>query len=98
MAATQQIADEIMKHVKKHGGTLTTWYIGITDDPKRRGGEHNALGSPTWGHAQCASSSDARTIENYFLGLGMSGGPGGGDTASKYVYVYQKSRSTVEGA
>ncbi len=65
------------------------WYVGITDDPVRRKQEHEAEGQKVgyWRHWHADSESMARKVEQYFLGKGCKGGPGGGDHPT-YVYVF----------
>jgi hypothetical protein len=98
MATNQQIAQEIASHVAACGGAYPGWYIGIAADPQQRlFGDHGVHRvNDSWITRPCASSNDARVIEQYFLGLGMKGGPGGGDHSTSHIYAYAITQTTRE--
>jgi hypothetical protein len=61
------------------------WYVGITEHPTRRKGEH---GNPEkWRAWRTSDSKTARAIEKHFINKGMTGDTGGGKEPL-YVYVY----------
>ena len=76
-----KIIQEIKDYVNKCGGFFSSWYIGIVEDPEDRlFNEHNVNErNGNWIIRPTSSSATARNIEQYFLGLGMDGGSGGGD-------------------
>ena len=94
----QTIIAEIAAHVADRGGTYPDWYVGITEDPRRRlFTEHNVdEAGGHWIYRECDSAQSARAIEKHFLNLGMQGGPGGGDNDAVYVYVYRTTPETRE--
>ncbi len=65
------------------------WYIGITDDCKRRRTEHEAEGQKCglWADWKADSEAIARTVEQYFTDKGMKGASGGG-THPTFVYIF----------
>lgn len=63
-----------------------TWYVGLTDDPDRRKGEH---GNPSdWQQTgRFNSENDARSWEAKYVGKpGYQGGPGGAGWHFGYWY------------
>ncbi len=91
-----KIIKEIEDYISRCGGSFSSWYIGIAEDPKDRlFNEHNVSEkNGSWIYRPTSSSATARNIEKYFLDLGMYGGSGGGDYLSKAVYCYKKTYST----
>ena len=65
------------------------WYVGITDDARRRKAEHESEGNDTqyWNSWPADNGAVARYVERHFLELGMDGGTGGGTNAN-LVYIY----------
>ena len=92
----KQIIDELDEHIVSRGGGYSSWYAGITESPKDRVfGDHKVDENKdkyAWRTAE--SDKIAREIEKHFLDLGCDGGPGGGDSDAKVVYVYKKSNRT----
>ena len=72
------------------GPNYEDWYIGITDDPKRRKREHERENRDTsaWRDWNAESTKRADYIEWYFVELGMRGGGGGGNYNSTHVYIF----------
>jgi len=67
------------------GTSYPRWTIGVTDDPDRRGTEHE---SPRfWRQWKADTEAIARSVEKYFLGKGMKGAPSSGEHPN-YVYIY----------
>lgn len=63
----------------------SAWTIGVTDDPRRRRGEH---GNPSpWHQWDADTEQAARNVEAHFLAKGMKGGSGGPGRAD-YVYIF----------
>ena len=91
-----EIIKEIEDYVSKCGGSFSSWYIGIAEDPRDRlFNEHNVSEKEgIWIYRTTSSSEIARNVEQHFLDLGMDGGSGGGDYLSKGVYCYKKTYST----
>jgi hypothetical protein len=78
-----EIESEIERTVA--GTSYPRWTIGVTDDPDRRGAEHE---SPRFWHQWKADADTiARSVEKYFLDKGMKDAPSSGEHPS-YVYVF----------
>ncbi|MDD2699835.1 MAG: hypothetical protein PHH36_01225 [Sideroxydans sp.] len=94
----QQIIIDINAYMKKCGGTNAGWYVGIATDAKQRlFNDHNVLEkNDSWIYRHAESSDAARAVEKAYLDAGYSGGPGGGDDGTDYVYACRKTRTTRE--
>lgn len=93
----QQVYNQIVAHIKKQGGTYSSWYCGITSDwDSRLFDEHKVPRDENYWYIarQCYKVNDARTVENALVKLGCDGGVGGGDETSVYVYAYLKGTMT----
>lgn len=91
--------DQIVKKIEgfrlKVGGTWRVWYVGITNDIKRRLlKEHNV--SKDYIYEEAYSKAVAGEIESYFHELGAQGDTGGGDEDSRFVYAYKITKDTVQ--
>jgi predicted GIY-YIG superfamily endonuclease len=82
---------ELKSAIERKRGSLSysDWYIGITDDTKRRRAEHENEGKICiyWSDWKADSEAIARNVEAYFIDRGMKGGTGGGEHPT-YVYVF----------
>jgi hypothetical protein len=85
-------------YVSVNGGPYSQWYIGIAAAPRQRLFNDHCVteNGGAWIYRECSTSSAAREIEEYFIQLGMQGGPGGGDATTKYVYAYKITQTTRE--
>lgn len=94
----QTIVSDIKSYASVHGGPYSQWYIGIAATPRHRlFNDHGvAEHGGAWIYRECPSSAVAREIEELFIGLGMQGGSGGGDSTTKYVYAYKITQTTKE--
>lgn len=81
MPSESQIISEIENIVVHY----PSWTIGITDDPNRRRREHS--NPARWHQWYAVTETSARKVEDYFLGKGMRGAPGGG-ISPNYVYIF----------
>lgn len=88
---------KIEDFIRNKGGQYSAFYVGITDDPKRRLEEHEVTSEPSIAH-QGDSHEAVREAEEYFLEKGTKGGEGGGDKNSDFIYAYKISPSTDEEA
>jgi len=92
------IKSQITKHIKKSMNSknprLKNWYVGITNDEKRRKAEHNAkiINLKYWKCFNAGSLRSANEIEAYFSKKGTSNRPSknGANEKSKFVYVFKK--------
>ena len=96
--ANATVINDIANYVRNWGGNYSQWYCGIAADlADRLFKAHNVdKANGAWIYRPCGSSDEARATEDYFFGLGMKGGPGGGDYATKSVYAYKITSSTRE--
>ncbi|RMH13053.1 MAG: hypothetical protein D6701_12720 [Gemmatimonadetes bacterium] len=87
-----------MVHIDQHGGDYRNWYAGITADPRRRlFNEHNVdEKNGQWIFRDAGSNAAARQAEDALHALGCKGGPGGGDGATRFVYAYRITPTTIE--
>ena len=90
---------DINAHILKHGGVYSKWYAGIAKDPEERLFTDHKVSKTkgTWIHRKCSTDTVSRRVEKHFLDKGCKGGPGGGDSSTKYVYAYKITSSTCEG-
>lgn len=98
MATKQQILQNIIDYVAKCGGTYSQWYVGVAAIPRDRLFNNHSVDEKSgyWIYDTCATSDEARAIEDYFIGKGMKGGPGGGDSTTKSAYAYKITSGTRE--
>lgn len=95
----QQIITEIENYINKNGGGFSAWYAGIASKPRDRlFNDHGVKeNGDVWIYREAVSSTVAREVEDYFVNVkGTNGGPGGGDSASRYVYAYKIKPHTRE--
>jgi hypothetical protein len=92
----QQIVVEFDAFLFRQGGRPRDWYVGITKNPGGRlFGDHRVpMHEDIWIYSEAVDSTTARAVEAHFLALDLDGGPGGGDSNSKYVYAYRKTAQT----
>lgn len=93
----EQIKKEIKEHIQNRGGSYSDWYVGISEEPRKRLFEEHGVNEKTdaWIYRQATSNKVARRIEKYFVDvLGTDGAPGGGDVNTIYVYAYKKKSHT----
>ena len=91
-----QITQDIKNYIDRGGGYYSGWYVGIAADPRSRLFNDHAVQEQgdSWIFRTATTSEGARAVEQYLLGLGIDGGPGGGDDSSRAVYAYKKSYHT----
>jgi len=84
-----EIIRDIEDIVKRTKGKYSIWYIGITNDPKRRRKEHEEENKNTkaWRDWKADTEAIARSVESYFKKKGMDGGTGGGENPT-FVYIF----------
>ena len=83
--------------LKEHPDTTNEqWYVGIASDVEARlFSDHNVYRNEPWATSEADTEEIARSVEKHFLDAGCDGGPGGGDSGTKIVYVYLKSSRTT---
>lgn len=97
-ATANSIAGAIDSHIAANGGSHAAWYVGIASDPNDRLlNGHNANSQNNAARFWDAQNDEtARAVEQHFFKKGCKGGPGGGDSSTRYVYAYRITNSTVE--
>lgn len=90
------ICSEISAHINKQGGQRSSWYVGIAADIKQRlHGDHRVPENDHWFiWRETFSANDARAVEKALIEWGCAGGPGGGDSNTRFVYAYLKTPVT----
>ena len=98
MKTAQQVYDGLVAYINKYTNPKSAWYAGIASDPKDRLFTDHGVDEQNgqWAYDTCASSADARAVEEALLKLGCKGGGGGGDDTTKACYVYFITSSTRE--
>jgi hypothetical protein len=87
----------LLNFMKRQGGSLKEWYVGITSDILRRLFVDHNVDMKAQDHTALIldSSDEARSIEKYFLDkVGVDGVPEGADKTACFVYLYKKSPRT----
>ena len=101
MATRDKIITDINAAMEKHGDGRYGWYVGVTNDPRRRlFVEHKVKekgASGYWMWREADSVAIARSVEKAYLDAGNKGGTGGGINP-KFVYAYQITSTTDEDA
>ena len=94
--SSEIIVMEMLEFTQRVGGHPRTWYVGITNDPRRLlFDEHQVhYQDDAWIYRIAASEDDARRVEEYFLAYGLDGGRGRQRPDSSTVYSYRKSVRT----
>jgi len=97
-AQTLTLSAEIDAHMAKSGIPNNRWYVGITSDiDERLFGYHQVSRENSWWiYRQCSTASEARALEAAYHNVGCKGAGGGGDRASRIIYAYVITSSTVE--
>ncbi len=98
ISTRQQAATDIATYMSQHQSVYGDWYVGVASDSRVRLFTDHAVTEQggVWIYRTCATSDDARAVEDHFLAKGTKGGPGGGDNTTKSVYAYMITRSTIE--
>ena len=74
-------------------------YLRYADPKDRLFDDHNVdRENGRWIRRDCGTDTVARQVEASFHKKGCDGGPGGGDSNTKYVYAYKITSTTVEAA
>src|SRR5271157_6316710 len=92
-----QIVNKIVSFMGQRGGSMRSWYVGISADARDRlvVGHHVPENSDSWICCQARTAADARWIEWHLqTNIGTQGGPGGGDGTTNQVYAYRMSNDT----
>jgi len=91
------IIREIEEHIAANGGAMAEWFVGVTDNPKKRlFSEHKLRESGDgWICRRALDDLQAREIEEYFRTVQKTTGwskPTNAD--SVYVYAYKRKKHT----
>lgn len=92
----KQLVDNVKLFVKNNFSDCKNgdFYVGITDNPMRRLGEHRSTTLNLY--TEAIDIADARQAEKELLKLGFKGGSRGGDDSSVFLYVYLITSETEE--
>ena len=91
-----KIITEIETFMAENGCIYSDWYVGITEDVKKRLHSYHNV-KDTCVFVKAPSIRFARIIERYFIEERRTdGGTGGGNDDSFYVYAYKKQDYTKE--
>jgi hypothetical protein len=94
--SSEIIVMEMLEFIQQESGHPRTWYVGITNDPRRRlFDEHQVhYQDDAWIYRAAASEDEAHRVEEYFLAYGLIGGAGRRLQDPCTVYAYRKSIRT----
>ncbi len=86
---------EMLEFVQSEGGHPRMWYVGVTDNAKRKlFTEHQVhYQNDAWIYRTAASEMEAQRVVEYFLEYGLDGVKGGRNPG-QMVYAYRKSINT----
>lgn len=95
IAEAVQRFNQVYLRNRKTGDSKYNFYCGITNDIERREGEHNAN---YLYYVECSTADMAKQLEAALNNEGYDTGDklGNGTDDSVYVYIYRKTRATVE--
>lgn len=97
MSSKQHVLSYLNNKLRQHSDSVNSqWYVGIASDPKNRLFNDHSVDEDKdkWAYSAADCDNIARAVEKHFLDAGCDGGAGGGDSATKTVYVYLKSGRT----
>ena len=85
-----EVINEIKAHIKKQGGAMSSWYVGITADiDERLHGDHKVPKEDHWFiHKDAGSETNARAVEAWFMDNTNVAGDKGGGINPTHVYAY----------
>ena len=95
--SSEIIVMEMLEFIQIEGGHARMWYVGVTDDPRRRLFDEHQLQhyqDDAWIYRMAETENDARRVEEYFLAYGLLGARGRRRPDSCAVYAYRKSVRT----
>ena len=72
----------------------SAFYVGITNDVERRLKQHNVKKADL--KYKMRSKESAQDLEEFCLSLGMDGDTGGGNEDSVWVYIYKKTKYSID--
>jgi hypothetical protein len=98
MATQSQIITDINTYMTGFGKSNSAWYVGIAADARHRLFSAHSVDEKNgaWIFRQADSHTIARSTEKAYHDAGFSGGPGGGDNSTVYVYAYLITSTTKE--
>jgi len=94
--SSEIILMEMLEFMQKEGGQTKTWYVGITNDPRRQlFDEHQVhYQHDAWIYRTAASERESQHIQTFFLEYGLNEVTGDRGSDRRMVYAYRKSIST----
>ena len=96
--SSQDAYNDIINYMNSHGYAANYWYVGIASDWEQRlFSDHNVdRNKGVWIARQCAGDVYSRAVEQSLLKLGCSGGQGGGENTTVFVYAYLMTLATKQ--
>jgi hypothetical protein len=94
--SSEIIIMEMLECIYREGGHPNTWYVGTTNDPRRRLFEEHQVHyqNDAWIYRTATSEGEALYIQTYFLEFGMKDVGEDWRSGSRMVFAYRKSIST----
>jgi hypothetical protein len=94
----KQIVKRIRGHIRKRGGTYTTWVVGVDKEPRARLFTKHGVRKvgDFWILMHAESGAVARKVCSYLVKrVGLSGESPREDPTADFVYAYMKSGNTT---
>jgi hypothetical protein len=90
--SSEIIIMEMLEFIYREGGHPETWYIGVTNDPRKQlFDEHQVhYQDDAWIYRTAASESEALLVQVYFLEFGLAEDEEGWQPGACTVYAYRK--------
>ncbi|OHB54783.1 MAG: hypothetical protein A2Y12_03975 [Planctomycetes bacterium GWF2_42_9] len=89
---------DIDNFIGQHAGYYSEFYCGIASNPRDRLFNGHGVNEKTdwWKYKDFGTDTVARQVEKHFLAKGCKGDDGGGDSTTRFVYVYKVGNHTRE--
>ena len=97
MASEEKIISDIKKYMDDHGGLYLFWYIGITENARRKLFVEDGVNEKNdyWIYMAADTNTIAKRVVKHFTKyLQTKRRPGSGDTEDKIVYAYKRKYKT----
>lgn len=83
---------EILEFIYREGGDPKTWYIGVTNDPRKQLFDEQQVHyeNDSWIYRTATSEGEALQVQSYFLDFGLTSVEKVWQPGACVAYVYRK--------